>query len=74
MQKIKKYIRKKNKPLQQIINHIHEEDFAELNKENKLNIEPELLNKHNNGSLDRNLYRSQWEKIVFPNFTLKIKE
>jgi len=74
MQKIKGYIRKKDKPLQQIINRIHEENFVELNKENKLNIEPELLNKHNNGPLDRNLYRSQWKKIVFPNFTLKIKE
>lgn len=72
MQRIKGYIRKKDKSLQQIINRIHEENFAELNQENKLNIE--LLNKHNNGPLDRNLYRSQWEKIVFPNFTLKIKE
>jgi len=73
MQKIKGYIRKKDKPLQQIINRIYEENFVKLSEENNLNSKLKLLNKHDNGPLDQFLYTSQWETIVFPNFTLKIK-
>ncbi|XP_077277432.1 uncharacterized protein LOC143905729 [Temnothorax americanus] len=74
MQKIKGYIRKKDKPLQQIVNRIYEENFAELSEENNLNVKPKLFNKHDNGPLNQFLCNSQWEKIVFSNFTLKIKD
>lgn len=45
MQKIKGYIRKKDKPLQQIINCTYEQNFVELSEENNLNSKLKLLNK-----------------------------
>lgn len=64
MQKIKGYIRRKDKVLQQIVNRIYKENILELNEENNLNLKPKLLNKHDNGSLHQFLYTSQWEKSV----------
>lgn len=51
MQKIKGYIRKYDKPLEQIINRKYEEDIIKCDNKLSINIKPRLENQHNNGPL-----------------------
>lgn len=76
MKNLKKHIRKTDKPLQQIIHRIAEEDNLEkTSKTPPLKNYPELSNEISNGPILVDVtYSKQFKKLVFEHFSLSIFE
>lgn len=73
MQLFKRYIRKPDKPLSQIIRRITEKAAVfDLNRNKSTDNFPRPVDEHNFGPLVNNIFPPQFKKLVFENFVLKI--
>ncbi|CAH1170530.1 unnamed protein product [Phaedon cochleariae] len=80
MQTFKKYIRKGDKPLQQIVFRIDELNYAHSSSQSTSQVDqnveifPILCNEHCDGPLLNNQYEKQFKLIKFENFSLGTTE
>lgn len=74
MQYFKKFVRKGEKPLEQIVKRINEQNILlEINKF-KTDTYPKLLEEHFGGPTVGLLVKKQYKKVIFDNFLLSLSE
>lgn len=73
MQVLKKFVRKGDKPIQQIVRRIHERNYISMSSDvNNVQL-PELCIEHSCGPLLLNMNcLNQYKKVKFPNFVLSV--
>jgi len=76
MKELKSFVKKPEKPLQQVVNRYNEKCYANtLNINNQEFIQkPELKHMHANGPLVKNVTGSQYYTLLFKNIKIKIKQ
>jgi len=80
MKELKSFLRKHDKPLQQVINRYNEKYFINLNNSNKdkfkqlLEEKPLLKNQHTNGPLPENLNGLEYYTLLYKTIKIKIQE
>ncbi|KAF0727268.1 Uncharacterized protein FWK35_00028845, partial [Aphis craccivora] len=75
MKQLKSYLRRHEKPLQQVINRYHERYADQIFTSNQQlpNVSPIFKNSHNNGLLLNNITGTQYHTIVFNKIKINIK-
>jgi len=74
MKQLKSYLRKHEKPLQQVINRYHERYADQLTPNQQLStVLPIFKNMHNNGPLLNNITGTQYHTIIFNKMKINIK-
>lgn len=80
MKELKSFLRKHDKPLQQVINRYNEKYFINLNNNNRcertqlLGEKSVLKNQHTNGPLPEYLHGFEYYTLFYKTIKIKIKE
>jgi len=77
MKELKLFLRKSEKPLQQVINRYYEKYNSKQGNDNYIEVpfdQPILRNEHTNGPLIKNISGSQYYKFLFKSISLSLKK